>query len=261
MGWGNAANVITTNIDAGSDSPATARGDLKAACDELTNVINGRGAADGVASLDSAGLVPVTQLPAVPLLNGIQVISTPGSGTWTVPAGVTVIEVEVVGAGGGGGYTSVGTGGDHGGGGGAGAFASKRFAVVPGTDFSYTIGAHGVGKANSSDGDGTAGGQTTLTSPASATPPSYTVTAGGGDKGYGPGTSNFGGAGGSASGGDVNLVGGAGASGATRGGMGGGNALVGGVAGAAGYGGAGGFGSGGGTSAFDGLDGVIIIRW
>ena len=50
MGWGNAANVITTNLDAGSDSPASARADLKAGFDELTAVINGRGAASGVAS-------------------------------------------------------------------------------------------------------------------------------------------------------------------------------------------------------------------
>lgn len=61
MGWGNSANVVTTNLDAGTDSPATARSDLKTALDELTNVIDGRGTADGCASLDSTGRIPFAQ--------------------------------------------------------------------------------------------------------------------------------------------------------------------------------------------------------
>jgi|TARA_R100000479_G_C6323504_1_gene178682 hypothetical protein len=63
MGWATAGNVITTNLDAGTDSPAAARPDLKAALDELTNVINGRGTSNGVASLDSNTKIPVAQIP------------------------------------------------------------------------------------------------------------------------------------------------------------------------------------------------------
>jgi hypothetical protein len=62
MGWGDAGNIITGNLDAGTDSPASARSDLKDALDELTAVINGRGTASGVASLDTNARVPMTQL-------------------------------------------------------------------------------------------------------------------------------------------------------------------------------------------------------
>ena len=63
MGWATAGNVVTTNLDAGTDNPAAARPDIKNAFDELKNVINGRGTADGVASLDSDSRVPSSQLP------------------------------------------------------------------------------------------------------------------------------------------------------------------------------------------------------
>lgn len=263
MTWGNPANVVTTNLDNASDSPANARPDIKMAFDELTNVINGRGAASGVASLDSTTKIPSAQLPASIVMRPRHVFTVGGSSTWNVPAGVTQILVKLWGGGGGGGYTSVGTGGDHGGGGGGGGYCEKYFDVVPGSTFNYTIGSGGTGKANSSDGDGAAGGDTTITSPASATPSALTVTAGGGDKGYGPASSRFGGAGGLGTSGDVNMRGGAGMSGFTRGGSGG-SASGGGSPGQAGalkvegYGG-GGFGSGGGTSAFDGMNGTIVI--
>jgi len=63
MGWGTAGNIITTNLDSGTDSPALARADLKSALDEITAIINGRGSANGVASLDANTLVPASQLP------------------------------------------------------------------------------------------------------------------------------------------------------------------------------------------------------
>lgn len=262
MGWGNASNVSTSNLDAGSDSPASARPDLKAALDELTAVINGRAAASGVASLDADTRLPSAQLPASVTMRPRHVVTASGGTTWTVPAGVTRILVKLWGGGGGGGYTSVGTGGDHGGGGGGGGYAEKYFDVVAGSDFTLTNGAGGTGKANSSDGDGGVGGDTTVLSPASATPASTTIYAYGGDKGYGPST-RYGGVGGFAANGDINMQGGSGASGASRGGMGGSAAGAGspGQAGAAkdrAFGG-GGFGSGSGTSAFDGMNGAIVI--
>jgi len=63
MAWGNSSNVSTTNLDSGTDSPALARVDLKAALDELTAVIDGRGAINGVASLDASAKVINTELP------------------------------------------------------------------------------------------------------------------------------------------------------------------------------------------------------
>lgn len=63
MTWGNSANIDTTNLDSGTDSPASARADLKAALDELTSVIDGRGAASGVAPLNASSKIAATYLP------------------------------------------------------------------------------------------------------------------------------------------------------------------------------------------------------
>lgn len=63
MGWGTSGNIVTTSLDAAGDDPSVARAHLKAALDEITAIINGRGAASGVASLDSDTLVPAAQLP------------------------------------------------------------------------------------------------------------------------------------------------------------------------------------------------------
>lgn len=63
MAWANSSNVSTTNLDAGSDSPAAARGDLKAALDELILVINGRGQANGVVPLNASSKILATYLP------------------------------------------------------------------------------------------------------------------------------------------------------------------------------------------------------
>jgi hypothetical protein len=63
MGWGTVGNVITTNLDDSTDSPAAARPDLKNALDELKAVINGRGAVNGVAPLNASTKVDATYLP------------------------------------------------------------------------------------------------------------------------------------------------------------------------------------------------------
>ena len=63
MGWGNSSNVSTTNLDAGTDNPAAARPDIKAALDELTAVIDGRASANGVAPLDATAKIAATYLP------------------------------------------------------------------------------------------------------------------------------------------------------------------------------------------------------
>ena len=63
MAWGNSGNVSTANVDAGTDSPAAARADIKAAFDELTAVIDGRDTANGVAGLNASSKLSATQIP------------------------------------------------------------------------------------------------------------------------------------------------------------------------------------------------------
>jgi hypothetical protein len=67
--------------------------------------------------------------------------------TWTCPSGVTFIEVLVVAGGGGGG------GSYNGGGGGAGGLIyNPAYPVVPGTQYTVTVGAGGSGGANQANG-------------------------------------------------------------------------------------------------------------
>jgi len=74
---------------------------------------------------------------------------TPGTGTWTVPAGVTSVTVEAWGGGGAGGSAYSGTASTannlRAGGGAGGSFASTTASVTPGQVINYTIGAGGVG--------------------------------------------------------------------------------------------------------------------
>ena len=64
MAWpSNDSNIVTTNLDAGSDNPASARPNLKTALDEIKNLINGRNQASGVAGIDASSKITNTQLP------------------------------------------------------------------------------------------------------------------------------------------------------------------------------------------------------
>lgn len=63
MAWATVGNVTTTHLDSADDSPAEARVELYNALVELQNVINGRGAVSGVASLDANTKIPAAQLP------------------------------------------------------------------------------------------------------------------------------------------------------------------------------------------------------
>ena len=70
--------------------------------------------------------------------------STPGSYTFTVPAGVTKLRVEVAGAGGSGGTSGYGDDGwSHGGKGGNGAKVNSTFNVTPNSTISVIVGAGG----------------------------------------------------------------------------------------------------------------------
>jgi hypothetical protein len=77
------------------------------------------------------------------------VITTFNSSTsWTVPAGVTSVEVLVVGGGGAGG------GGTGAGGGGGGVIQNSSYAVTSGSSITVTVGAGGVGVGNNRGGNG-----------------------------------------------------------------------------------------------------------
>jgi len=134
----------------------------------------------------SLGLVATTGM-GVPN----QVVFTSGSSTWTVPTGVTAVQVELVGGGGGGGngnsYSS--------GGGGAGGYIRAMMNVTASSNITYTAGSGGAAQSTNSAA-GNAGSATTV---------SYgtiTLTAnggGGGQIGSGTITEGGGGLGGSTS--------------------------------------------------------------
>ncbi|MFV8322474.1 choice-of-anchor D domain-containing protein [Flavobacterium sp. LS2R12] len=88
-----------------------------------------------------------------------QTFSTPGTYTFTVPPGVTSINIEAWGAGGAGGGA---TGTNSSGGGGAGGGYARRnsYAVTPGANYTVTVGTGGIG----SRGNGTDGGFSSLSS-------------------------------------------------------------------------------------------------
>lgn len=125
------------------------------------------------------------------------------SGTWTVPANVTSVDVFLMGGGGGAGYNSKITGTDivsygYGGGGGGGYMNKGTIAVTPGTVIAITIGNGGAYGSSGSNGGN--GGTTSFGSSLSAQ--------GGGGGGYGSGTG-------------VDVSGGEGGSGGSGGGAGG----------------------------------------
>jgi hypothetical protein len=128
-----------------------------------------------------------------------------GVNSWVCPTGVTSLQVEAWG-GGAGGRTSANTNNHCGGGGGGGAYARRNsITVVPGTTYTFTVGAGGA--AN------TAGTQST------ATVNGVTITAVGGSAPGASGTPGTGGAGGTAAAsvGDVKFSGGNGANGSNSG--------------------------------------------
>lgn len=147
-----------------------------------------------------------------------EVITSAGSGTFTVPAGVTALTVEAWGSGGGGAASGSN---DAGGGGGGGAFARiDSLAVTPGQVIDFVVGA---GAGNPGAGNPGQPGQASW-----FLAPSTLLAQGGG--GGGVGSISAGGAGGSAASsvGDVRWSGGNGGAGldsnppAQRGGGGGG---------------------------------------
>ncbi|WP_107341019.1 hypothetical protein [Agrobacterium pusense] len=182
------------------------------------------------------------------------------SGTFTVPAGVYLINVSLIAAGGGG-ARGGGAYNLSGGGGGAGGYAEKLITTTPGTNYAVTIGAGGA----RGDTLGGTGGTTSFGSVFSAT---------GGFGGNAVSGNCAGGSGGTGIGGDFNILGANGLDGNTQsatvqGGAGAGSIYGGGgpsVDGGGGDGkvpGAGGGGAWGITQAFGakGAAGLAVVRW
>lgn len=78
-------------------------------------------------------------------------LTTPGAGSWTVPAGVTVLEVECWGGGGSGGFRAT-VSQSATAGGGAGWSKTNALAVTPGQTVYYYVGAGGASVATTANG-------------------------------------------------------------------------------------------------------------
>ena len=225
----------------------------------------------------SQGLSPGSNNCAAPsaTIGQLHVDTITATGTWTIPAGTstsTQFEFILVGGGGAGGG---GASGVSGAGGGAGAMAHVvESGWTAGNTIDVTIGAAGTGSAGATGTNGTA------TSISSGTQTITTVTAGGGSGGVGGNTpnANYGGLGGTPSGGDaLSENGGDGSTGTSNsasagvsGGAsyfgGGGRGFYGGTSGNGSPGEAWGSGGGGGSSntsaaGGDGQQGIVEIRW
>lgn len=118
---------------------------------ELTQSSTQQRAYESWLNIVKAGKI-VVQIPGA-LTTNIATFNTPGSTTWTVPAGVTTAEVTIYGSGGGGGggYTGfsgiLGCFGDaswNGGTGGAGGKAIATKSVTEGQVFDIVVGAAGI---------------------------------------------------------------------------------------------------------------------
>ena len=128
-------------------------------------------------------------------LSSVQVFTS--SGTWTRPTGITKVIMEVQGGGGGGGKSA--SGADYNISGGAGGYCKKLLDVSSISSATITVGSGGAGTGYATTGAGSDGGDSSWSDGAN------TITGGGADGGpdsyYGTGD------GGTASGGDINIVG------------------------------------------------------
>lgn len=202
----------------------------------------------------------IGSFPAYNIGKNIQVVSTTGTSTFTVPSGITKVKVQLVGAGAGG---ASGVENNRGGsGGGAGGYSMKYVDVSATTSIQVFVGSGGAG---GSAGQGSPGTWTTF-----GTNGFYLYATGGQ-----VGSLNNGGGGGTGVGGDLNTQGGGGVSmednGVENASGAGGNSFFG--AGAPGLGSSpdtvgisgGNYGGGGGGGVGDnggqGGQGVIVIEW
>jgi hypothetical protein len=101
------------------------------------------------------------------ITNGQQAYTTPGTYSWTAPAGITSVSVVCVGAGGGTCYS---------GGGGGGLGWKNNISVTPGQSYTVVVGAGGTGTTGANDTTATSGGDSYFIN-------ATTVKGGGGGRG------------------------------------------------------------------------------
>jgi hypothetical protein len=182
------ANLLTANAVSGNNIGYYAVGSNNMSFTGVTAANYGGSSTVPTISVDGAGRVTYAanvSLSAIPSVD----IFTSGSGTWTIPAGVTKVKVTVVG---GGGNSSGGLYGYSVSGGAGGGTAIKWLSgLTPGKTLDYTVGA---ATAASQVVTGASNGQTITSIVGSA-------GSAGTSGGYGSGD------GGSASGGDLNIAG------------------------------------------------------
>ena len=155
----------------------------------------------GSATIPTAPFIPAKLGPGTrPGFSTTVSFTTPGTTSWTAPAGVTKVRYKITG-GGGGGAGSSNT--QASGGGGAGGTAIGEAVVVPGTVYTVVVASGGGGGATSSAGVG--GGTSSFASFASAP--------GGGGAAF-AGTTSAGGTPATGTGGAINVYGGYGDDGA-----------------------------------------------
>jgi hypothetical protein len=185
-----------------------------------------------------ATLSSLTNAPGSSAIPNMQVFDSPGTNSFTVPAGVTRIAVEVWGGGGGGGDAGT-TSTTAGGGGGAGGYGKGVFTVTPGDGYTVVVGAGG--------GSAAPGGDSSF---------GNLIRAAGGLSGTSDETFGVGGAGGTSTA-SINITGGVGQWSSAQGGSYGGSAGNGGSGGVGDSGSAGGAGQapgGGGGGGWDQSD-------
>jgi hypothetical protein len=156
----------------------------------------------------SNGIITLSRPPNAGSFKNVTVLTTPGVTTFTVPTLTTTVFIKMWGAGGGSGGGTTTAGGSGAGGGGGGGYLEKTLTVNGGDTLTCTVGIGGAGGV----GD-------TVGSPGTASTIVYnavTYTAGGGLGGTQGSISagfHLGGAGGTATNGDVNIQGGTGQAG------------------------------------------------
>jgi hypothetical protein len=129
--------------------------------------------------------IAFTLIAAVGLFGGLRASAGTtnflASGIWTAPAGITNVTVEMWGGGGGGGGSDgPGSGNAGAGGGGGGAYTkTTNLTVVPGTNYTITVGAGGTAGALTG-GNGGMGGNSTFTNEVTLTGATPALGGGGG---------------------------------------------------------------------------------
>ena len=212
-------------------------------------------------STSTATSTLVGSMPAYWIGKNIQVFSTPGTTTFSVPSGINKISVRVVGGGGGGsGVNSVNS---SGGGGGGGGYAEEMIDVTGTSTIQVYVGNGGSGGSTSSgnSGDWSTFGTNGYYLYAQGGSPGSGATGGGGGCGFNADLNSCGGGGG----GGVSTAAGPSGAGGSNSLGGGGNSVAGQSGGPSGKnyggGGAGGSESGSSSSGGNGAQGVVIVTW